>query len=152
MALPGRMPDPRAIHRNPLAEWTEVPEVPFDYLAAGHDLPDDAPADAAVARWYRAVAAMPHASLWRDGDWVALYDLALLKAEQYKGESNAAMISEIRRREATFGTTEEARHKNRIRYVPPARGANETSDTSEPETPSTVTPITSARDRMKRRA
>ena len=67
------------------------------------------------------------------------------------------MVAEIRQREANIGTTGESRMKLRIRYMPvssaPARPALPTPEVDEqPEPGGTVTPIASARDRVRRRA
>ena len=152
MARPGPPPDPRSVNRNPRAEWDEVLDVPFDFRAAGRELPGTRTWHPDTVRWYEGVAALPHAVRWRDSDWTALFDLALLKQAQYSGIARATELTEIRHREAIFGTTVESRVKLRIRYTAPT-GAPETTEAPDPQVEgSAVTPISSARDRLRRRA
>ncbi len=145
MALPGPAADPRSTNRHQLADWDDVPDVPHKH---NRRLPTEWDWHPAVVRWFDTVSAMPHAVRWRDADWLAVNDLALLKQRQYEGTATSGDITEIRRREDGLGTTAEARRKLRIRYVTPRADAAASTDTAAA---ASVTPITSARDRLRNR-
>lgn len=133
MALPG--PKPKADrsqvrHRVPVAEWTEVENVPFAEPPA---LPDretqvswaDAGTVAVGAswpestrRWWEVVSTMPHAKLWEESDWEFARATAEVHArtmEAWRGYTG----TELRNREKLMGVFIEARRDLRIRYVDP---------------------------------
>lgn len=155
MARPGPAPDPRSVNNNPHAEWYECPDVPFDYAAAGHTLPAYRDWHPEVRRWYGVVASLPHAKDWTAGDWIAVDELAILKQKIFQGVATGGEMTESRRREDNLGLTTEARQKIRVRYTPaaaaPAPDAPE-APTPEGEGLPAPTPISSARDRLRRRA
>ncbi len=147
MALPGPAADPRSGNGHTTAEWDDVPDVPFVH---GRALPTyyDWPWHPAVEKWFEVVASMPHAVRWREADWLAVNDLALLKHRQYEGTATTGDIVEIRRREDQLGTTAEARRKLRIRYTTP-RSETAATPAGAVDAGASVTPITSARDRLR---
>lgn len=148
---PGPAPDPRSTGRNtPAVDWTEVVDKPFDYVAAGRLLPETRPWHDDARAWFKITASMPHAVLWRDADWLALYDLAIMKHKFYQGAASSGEVVEIRQRETQFGNTLDARVKLRIRYV--ADLSTGLAAEPSPEPTSGVTNITSARDRLRRAA
>lgn len=156
MPRPGPAPDPRSVNRMPKAEWHEVLDVPFDYRANGRSLAPrplkELEWSPQVLTWYAAVASLPHAAGWRDDDWIRLYDLAILKQKFYTGVASSSEITEMRKREDDLGVSAEARLKNRIRYIaPPPVQTPETPAPEGADLPA-PTPITSARDRLRRRA
>lgn len=133
MGLPGAKPKAdrsQVRHRVPVAEWTEVANVPFtdapplpardgrrDWAAVadngvvpGIDWPDS------TKRWYGVVSKMPHAKLWEPGDWEFVYATAEVHArtqEGWKGFTGG----ELRQREKLLGLYADARRDLRIRYV-----------------------------------
>lgn len=148
----GPLPDPRSVTRHAGADWTDVVDEPFDYKAADRELPTHRQWHRDTMRWYAIAASLPHAALWRDDDWTFLYDLAILKQAQYTGIARSSDITEIRQRETLIGFTAEARLKNRIRYLPASSTpAAEDAPDTEGETTAGVTPIASARDRLRPR-
>lgn len=60
---------------------------------------------------------MPHASLWKDSDWLFVEATLELVAAFYRGAQHRA--TEIRQREALLGVTADQRRDLRIRYVQP---------------------------------
>ena len=154
MARPGNAADPRSANRHPTAEWLEVPDVPFDWAAAGRALPGHREWHPDVVTWFGVVAAMPHAATWRDSDWLSVYDLAAIKQTFYQGAASAGLVTEMRKREDDIGVTSEARTKLRVRYVTPdthTPAATEQPPASDPAAGAgSVTPIASARDRLRR--
>lgn len=124
MPVAGRKPKPtgQAINRNkPTHDWSEVPDVPFVTIVK---LPkarlEGKPWPALTKRWWAVISAMPHCSLWSDGDWQFAVDTALLAAEYHDG--NVRMATELRNRERVLGTTVDYRRDLRIRYVPADQG------------------------------
>jgi hypothetical protein len=133
MAVTGAMPKEdrtQVRHRNPVTDWTEVDDVPFDLApplrpraAGGLSVFETGAANSeewpdATLGWWRAVSTMPHCKLWTSGDWQFAMDTAEVHArtmEAWKGYGG----TELRQREAIMGTYLEARRKLRIRYVPP---------------------------------
>ncbi len=110
-------------HRNPVHEFHEIPNVPFD----GPKLPprivyvDNAPVrrswPADTRRWWEAIRQMPHAKDWTPGDWEYAFTTARLHA---KTVERGIGHTELRQREKTMGTNQDARNALRIRYVVPS--------------------------------
>lgn len=136
MAMVGRKPNPdrsQVRNRAEVAEWTEVPNVPFagaPKLPARHVLlsspersgvevdqwTDPSAWPANTKRWYRAISRMPHAVLWSDADWEQVFMSAEVHArtvEGWKGYGGP----EIRAREKMHGVNADNRRDLRIRYV-----------------------------------
>jgi hypothetical protein len=126
MALPGRAPNPdrsQVRHRNPVADWTDVPDVPFE----GHLLPQrfvhrggaEVKADwpQVTTRWWGVVRRMPHCKLWSASDWEFAFGTAEVHARFSEGTGSG---TELRQREAKMGVQVEDRRKLRIRYVKPS--------------------------------
>lgn len=63
---------------------------------------------------------MPHAALWQASDWQFALDTLELVARAADGDAPIALLSEIRLREKSMGTTFDSRQSMRIRYVAPA--------------------------------
>lgn len=130
-------------HRNPVADWTEVENVPFEggpdllprastpeseWAAAGVIPGDGWPP--ATDHWWKVIRAMPHAKLWETGDWAFAQMTAEVHArtaEGWRGYTGA----ELRQREKLLGVYADARRDLRIRYIapknetdPPAGGDN----------------------------
>lgn len=119
MPVAGRKPKPDGQKRNrmkPTHDWVEVVDEPF---AGGPSLPAKQPDGRAwpawTKRWWKVVAALPHAVLWNEGDWQFALDTAVLVAAYHQGELRHA--AEVRQREKVLGTTADARRDLRIRYV-----------------------------------
>lgn len=134
MALRGAKPKEdrsQVRHRNPVAGWTEVDDVPF---TGGPALPPRARADsiawaeagvipgddwpAATVHWWGVISTMPHAKLWTDADWAFASMTAEIHArvcEGWKGYTGP----ELRQREKLLGVYADARRDLRIRYVEP---------------------------------
>lgn len=134
MAVPGQKPKEdrsQVRHRMPVAEWTEVENVPFEGAPAlptrEHQVSS---ADAGVlvglgvsypestVRWYETISTMPHAKLWTAGDWEFVFATAEVHArtmESWRGYTGP----ELRNREKLIGVFAEARRDLRIRYVEP---------------------------------
>lgn len=99
------------------AGWTDVRDTPYTgpYPSCpwGRD-------DPYLSKWWDTVKTMPHCVLWTESDWQYAIDTALMKARFYDGEKepNAAVLTELRRREEAMGMTYDSRLKLRIRYVP----------------------------------
>jgi hypothetical protein len=129
-------------HRNPVLEWTEVEDVPFEGPS-----PDLLPLiDAETGEslwhpqtlaWYEIVRHLPHAVLWREGEWHEIYLCALLLNRLVYGVNGVA--AELRLRQKAIGLTADERRDLRIRYV---------AKKSEPVDEPNVVPI--ARDRRPR--
>ncbi len=134
MALAGAKPKQdrsQVRHRNPVADWTEVDNVPFeggpglpsrgetsevDWAAAGVVPGDGWPPQ--TERWWAVVRRMPHAALWTEGDWEFARSTAEVHArtfESWRGYTGA----ELRQREKLMGLYADARRDLRIRYVEP---------------------------------
>lgn len=134
MALSGVKPKAdrsQVRHRNPVADWTEVENVPFeggpdllprarsnedDWAAAGVIPGEDWPP--ATKHWWSVIRAMPHAKLWEPGDWAFAQMTAEVHArtcEGWRGFTGA----ELRQREKLLGVYADARRDLRIRYVEP---------------------------------
>jgi hypothetical protein len=149
MARPGPLPANNRVGHSPQAEWTDVRDEPY-VLGEARDLPDREWNPLTLA-WWGVLRTMPHAALWREGDWLSAVDLAFLKQSFYAGMATAGEVSEIRKREDLLGMTTEARNKLRIRYVSVAGKPQE--PVSRPST-GTVVPLTvqrrSARDARRR--
>ena len=86
-------------------------------LAASMDDPLPSRWPPATRRWWNAVSTMPHCALWTEADWSFALDTAPIAARFHVGELRFAQ--ELRRREATMGTTVDARRALRIRYIDP---------------------------------
>jgi hypothetical protein len=121
MPVGGRRPKPpgQAVTRNPrLYGWTEVENTPN---MSGPRLPPrrrNGPAWPAYVRARRdAWRRIPHAALWQPSDWEFALDTIELVARAAEDDAPVSLISEIRLRERTLGTTWDARLSQRIRYV-----------------------------------
>lgn len=134
MGLPGAKPKAdrsQVRHRNPVADWTEVDDVPFE---GGPALPPRARGDAvswaeagvipgedwppATVHWWSVISRMPHAKLWAESDWAFAFLTAEVHArtcEGWKGYTGP----ELRQREKLLGVYADARRDLRIRYVEP---------------------------------
>lgn len=134
MALPGVKPNAdrsQVRHRNPVADWTEVDNVPYQ---DGPALPPRARADsiawaeagvipgddwpAVTEHWWGVVSTMPHAKLWEPGDWefaAMTAEIHARTAEGWKGYTGP----ELRQREKLLGLYADARRDLRIKYVEP---------------------------------
>lgn len=134
MALPGAKPKEdrsQVRHRNPVAGWTEVDNVPFE---GGPELPARAPADEAqwaaagvipgegwpeqTARWWSVISRMPHAKLWTGADWEFARSTAEVHARTFEGWRGYTG-AELRQREKLMGAYADALRDLRIRYVEP---------------------------------
>lgn len=128
MAIRGPKPkDPSQLRRKEgFAEWTEVPDVPYDgprpelpkrrtVMQAGQQV--RVALNPLTAGWWQAVSTMPHCTLWTPSDWQFAVTTALVADMAYRGNNAAA--SELRNREKVMGTTLEFRRDQRIRYVTP---------------------------------
>ncbi len=122
MAHRGPAPSARKIGRTPNAEWTDVPNVPYE--GASPDLPklpNRKRYDPLVTQWWDMVRHMPHCALWSPTDWQYAVETALMKHHFWTafadGELTITAASEIRKREDQIGTTAESLRKLRIRYV-----------------------------------
>lgn len=122
MARPGPAQLSRRLGHSANADWTEVPNRPFE--GASPDLPrlpNRCKYHPLVTTWWDMVRAMPHCVSWTPTDWQFAVETALLKhyfwVDAAGGEVKTTAATEIRRREDNMGTTEEARRKLRIRYV-----------------------------------
>lgn len=144
MARPGPAPSARRVGHSPQAEWTDVEDVPF-VEGEARDLPAREWHELTRA-WWAQLRTMPHARTWREGDWVAALDLAILKERFYTGLGSTGEISEMRKREDLLGMTSEARVKLRIRYVPTH---GETTDTAAPAPVVALSPKREERDRKR---
>jgi hypothetical protein len=134
MALRGVKPNAdrsQVRHRNPVADWTEVENVPYE---GGPALPPRARADAiawaeagvipgddwppATVHWWGVISTMPHAKLWQPGDWefaAMTAEIHARVAEGWKGYTGP----ELRQREKLLGVYADARRDLRIKYVEP---------------------------------
>ena len=131
MALPGPAPKDNKVGRTPNADWTNVPNVPFE-AGRSRELPqryevtvDDAGTSTRnevdwnpqTDDWWDIVRTLPHAAIWTEADWLFATDTAYFKDDFYNGTANAADKTEMRRREDLMGLSAEARRKLRIRYT-----------------------------------
>jgi hypothetical protein len=131
-------------HRNPVADWTEVVDAPFE---DGPEMPErKGPemsaalmADAGVipgagwpwqtVRWWSVIRRMPHAKLWSAADWefaMATLEIHARTFEGWRGYTGG----ELRQREKLLGVYMDARRELRIRYVPvpDAQGSGHDAD------------------------
>ncbi len=120
-------------HRNPVADWTEVPDVPFEdgpelpgrgtnammtieQMASSGVIPgDDWPPMS--KRWWAVIRRMPHAAIWTPADWefaMATLEIHARTVEGWRGYTGG----ELRQREKLMGVYMDARRDLRIRYVP----------------------------------
>lgn len=110
-------------HRNPVHEFDEIPDVPFD----GPELPARFSYDGGVERqiawpvptirWWGKIRSMPHCKRWTPGDWEYAFGTALVHA---KTVEKGLGFAELRARERLMGTTWDARNAMRIKYVAPS--------------------------------
>lgn len=124
MAHRGPSPLARKIGRTPNADWTEVPDVPYEGPSPDlPKLPQRRKYNELVVQWWDLVRHMPHCVSWKPSDWQYAIETAMLKhffwtdALSPDPDVKITAAQEIRRREDNMGTTEEARRKLRIRYV-----------------------------------
>ena len=154
MAHRGPAPKANKVGHSANADWTEVPDKPFD--GPSPDLPDLGDGRSwhkEVQEWYETARRMPHCILWRDSDWNYAIETAYLRNEYWDdfGHSGVrvTLAVEIRRRDDQLGTTSEARRKLRLRYVDPALLADDDDDQpGNGGQPGTVTDLTSRRKRL----
>lgn len=118
MAFTGREPSPGAIHRNPIVEFTEIPDTP-NLEGRTRTLSGDW--HAKTLDWWAMIREMPHTRLWSESDWAFASDTAHLKEAFYTGTASKSELTEMRIREDNLGVTMEARRKLRIRYVKPRK-------------------------------
>ncbi|KAK1548369.1 hypothetical protein Q3G72_008320 [Acer saccharum] len=95
MARPGPLPANNRIGHSPQAEWTDVRDEPY-IEGEARDLPDSRTWNPQTLQWWGVLRTMPHARLWREGDWLAATDLAILKNAFYLGTATAGEVSEMR--------------------------------------------------------
>lgn len=121
MAHRGPAQSARKLGRTPNAEWTEVPNIPYE--GPSPDLPPlrrRARYHEMVSQWWDMVRHMPHCVNWTPTDWQYAVETALMKHYFWTafdgGDMTITAATEIRRREDNQGTTDEARRKLRIRY------------------------------------
>lgn len=119
-----RGPAPKNVRhgRSPVADWTDVSDVPYDGPSPELPrLPRRGRWHPMVVSWWEQLRTMPHCALWRDTDWTYAIETAFMKQAYWvlaeSGEATTAAAVEIRRREDQLGTTREALRKLRIRYV-----------------------------------
>lgn len=136
MGLPGAKPKAdrsQVVHKNKIAEWTEVEDVPFEdgpalpprsactdeqaWISAGVIPGEGWPL--ATMTWWDVVRRMPHCKLWADSDWTFAAMTAEIHARTAEGWRGYAG-GELRQREKLIGLYADARRDLRIRYVPPA--------------------------------
>jgi hypothetical protein len=161
MALSGRDPKPNKHGRTPTADWTDVPDRPYN--GPSPDLPrlsNRRKWREQVVEWWDEIRAMPHCGEWAATDWRFAIETAHMKQQFWidmdNGDMRTTMATEIRRREDQMGTTGEARRKLRIRYVDPDSMASYQDDDYEPVVEdieqaggqSTVTSLESRRARL----
>jgi hypothetical protein len=163
MALTGRDPKTNKHGRTPTADWTDVPDRPYD--GPSPDLPRLSGRRKwreQVVSWWDEVRVMPHCVLWTATDWRFALETAYMKQQFWveldDGDMKTTTATEIRRREDQMGTTGEARRKLRIRYVDPTlpTGAGREADYDQPVVEdiavaggaSTVTSLDSRRARL----
>lgn len=165
MALSGARPRNTKLGRTPSADWTDVPDLPYDGLSP--DLPklsrrrrwrDE------VVEWWEEVRRMPHCRLWTPTDWRFALEIAHMKQQFWtdldEGEMKTTTATEIRRREDQIGTTSEARRKLRVRYVHPDMvvgddDLDDGEDVDQPaagELPAAVASLTERRKRLTQSA
>lgn len=133
MPVPGakQKPPGQAVNRNqPVHEWLEVDDVPFE---GGPDLPERMASAVALVKdepilrleWHPRTRekwdtwrAMPHCKHWGPAEWdYALDSIEIAGLFHYTGEQKYA--TELRNRERVLGTTLDYRRALRIRYVEP---------------------------------
>jgi hypothetical protein len=136
MARPGPTQLSRRLGHSANAEWTEVPNRPYE--GASPDLPrlpNRAKYHPLVVTWWDMVRQMPHCVTWSPTDWQYAVETGLLKhffwVDAAGGEVKTTAATEIRRREDNMGTTEEARRKLRIRYVDVPEEEDELDDDTD---------------------
>lgn len=146
----------QVVHRNPIAEWTEVENVPFDGPALPRRRDELSPVDEIVMaakneapiaytwptqtlRWWEAVRTMPHCKLWGAADWEVAFTAAEIHArtmEGWKGYTGPNLLQ----REKLMGMYADARRDLRIRYVEPKAKAKDNA------TPADVLQLDAYRD------
>ena len=99
------------------AGWTDVRDVPYQGTTPSNPWVME---DPYLSKWWDTLCSMPHCILWNESDWQYALDTSLMKARFYDGTKapNAAVLTELRKREEAMGMTYDARLKLRIRYVP----------------------------------
>lgn len=125
MALPGRKPKPENMRRNTAKrryEHTNFPDVENPNprkIASVSELRAATGISAWPAftrRWWTSVAKLPHTVAWTDAEWDFAHETALVHAQFATGSANAAMVSELRKRNAELGATWQGRLDLRITY------------------------------------
>lgn len=127
MAATGVTPKNTKHGRTGNLDWTDVPDQPF-HAGCERELPqlgNRKKWHPEVLRWWETLRVMPHACLFEESDWVYAIETAYIRQAHYvtmsAGQLNTTTAVELRRRDDVLGTTAEARRKNRIRYIDPAR-------------------------------
>ena len=125
-------------HKNPVLEWTEIPDVPHD----GPELPQrwalrgglevEIAWPVPTIRWWGKIRTMPHAKLWSATDWEFAFSSAELHARIVEGRGS---LTELRQREKIMLCTLEARQGSRIRYVAPSAASRREADPVEGDPP-----------------
>jgi len=117
-------------HRNPVHEFREIPNVPFDgpglptrwVFVGGREVEGVWPK--ATLAWWEDIRQMPHAKDWTPGDWQFAFATA---AQHAKTAEKGLGFTELRQREFKMGTTLDARNSMRIRYVVPSEATKRES-------------------------
>lgn len=137
MPVAGRPPKDNARNRMPKEhDWIEVVDVPHDGPPLDFEVCDE------TARWWEAVRTLPHAVLWRAGDWQFARDTARIHHEVF-AEGDMVRSAELRVREKQMGTTLDTLRALRIRYVDPEPAAAQPEDDAD-----NVTSLDARRDRL----
>lgn len=128
MPVSGRKPKEGAKRNRvkPVHDWTEILDLPFDgpvpvklpakRVLSSSEGPYEVTVHPMTRQWWKTLAAMPHAVLWTESDWMFALQTALVADDLHHGRTTAA--TELRQREKILGTTVDARRDLRIRYVP----------------------------------
>lgn len=101
-------------------DWVDVENVEF---TDGPKLPprrrDGSPWPGWIKSQWDAWRTMPHARLWHASDWSFAFDTIELASRAFDDGAKVSLLTELRYREKTMGTTWAARQDMRIRYVEP---------------------------------
>lgn len=157
MPVPGALPktdrsQARTRHK-PVADWTEVDDVPFegapplrDRATGGVSVMEVGAANSetwpsATLDWWHDISRMPHAADWTLSEWRFAMDTAEIHArtmEGWRGYSGASLTL----REKQMGVTADYRRALRIRYVKP----KDDDETDQPASGDNVVQMSGYRD------
>jgi hypothetical protein len=142
MAHRGPLPKSNKLGMTPNAEWTEVPNRPYEGASPElPKLPNRRKYHELVVTWWEMVRHMPHCVNWGPTDWQYAVETAMLKnffwvdALSPDPDVKITAAQEIRRREDNMGTTVEALRKLRIRYVDVDMYDEEEEEVDDPNAP-----------------